>query len=197
MDIWYAFTTCFELITTDYLFDVYSECDITYGEDVDSEVIEIEVGPVEEMVVDNVITGSLPTVDTLPAVDTLISGVSLISLISDGSDCSDSSWDEEDEFDPRDVKYRHLLLIAKVIGYPPKLFTENAREYYNRHDRLMRNPDIIPTLIRDLIADNYEMDPEECLAIEQFLLAGLCYLPEDRVTAEQALKLPWLKIESL
>lgn len=170
MDIWSAFVTCFEILTNDYLFDVYSECDIEYGEDVDNEILEVEVGPVTE--------------DYDHSEE--------LNVEDEESQSNDSSGSLADEFNETDVKYRHLLLIAKVIGYPPKSFTENAREYYNRHDRLMRNPDIKPTLIRDLLAENYEMSQSDCLSIEEFLLAGLKYLPEERVTAIQALKLPWL-----
>ena len=36
IDIWATFVTCFELITGDLLFDVYDECEITYGEDIDT-----------------------------------------------------------------------------------------------------------------------------------------------------------------
>jgi serine/threonine protein kinase len=39
-DVWSACATCFELITGDYLFDVYDECMVTYGDDVDGEATD-------------------------------------------------------------------------------------------------------------------------------------------------------------
>ena len=160
IDIWSSFTMCFELITMDLLFDVYAECGITYGEDVDCEAID----GLESAMYDGATDGSL----------------------------SDSSDDGEDEIDEFLIYYRHLLLIAKVLGYPPKIFTENARSYYNRHDRLLNNPDVQPVSLCDLIQSNYDLERQECIDIEKFLLAGLQYLPENRVTAAEALKLPWL-----
>lgn len=160
IDIWAAFTMCFELITVDLLFDVYAECDITYGEDVDCEAID---GLEPAMYDDSMASGD-----------------------------STATGDSEDEIDEHLINYRHLLLIAKVLGYPPKAFTENARSYYNRHDRLLNNPDVQPVSLCDLIQSNYELERHECIEIEKFLLAGLQYMPEDRVTAAEALLLPWL-----
>jgi hypothetical protein len=56
----------------------------------------------------------------------------------------------------------------------------------------MKNPDMVPISIQTLMMENYEMDQEDCAAIDQFLMEGLRYLPEDRVTADLAIKLPWL-----
>lgn len=221
MDIWASFAMCYELITGDLLFDVYGECDITYGEDVDGEAMEGLESPIET---DPAATEWLPCDGTQctescnetpceieisggmtyhewvnsQSIDPDVIGfhtdyiekrLQKIPALSTSSDSSGS----EDDLDQEKLNYRHLLLIAKVIGNPPNEFARNARTYYNRRDRLKNNPDVSPTTISELLFSNYEMDPEECKKIEDFLLQGLKYLPEERITAEQALQHPFLQ----
>lgn len=172
IDIWAAFAMCYELITTDLLFDVYGECDITYGEDFD-ELMEMDFA--KDSMCDD------PTDESADAVSSYYAGVS-----------SDSSGSEDGE-DMEKTNYRHLLLIEKIIGPAPKEFTRDARKYYNRRDKLKNNPDVERIGIATLLASNYDLPQKDCLEIEEFLLAGLCYMPEARITAEAALSHPFLQ----
>ncbi|QYB17468.1 mitogen-activated protein kinase [Pacmanvirus S19] len=165
IDIWAAFATCFELITGDLLFDVFGECGITYGEDIDDCLSCDEYNDK--------------------------SNKSNKSKEYSNGAVSDSSGSSEDE-DEEKTNYRHLCLIEKVIGPAPREFTRNARLYYNRRDKLKNNPDIAYMGIAELLYSNYEMSEEDCKQIEDFLLCGLKYLPEDRISADTALQHPFL-----
>jgi serine/threonine protein kinase len=165
IDIWSAFATCFELITGELLFDVYDECRIQYGEPMESETTDTDSDRSEESISQH--------------------------YANSESSISDSSGSEDDE-DMRATNYRHLFLIEKVIGPAPRAFTENARLYYNRRDKLKNNPDIDHLGIAQLLYANYDMSVEDCTSIEDFLLTGLKYIPEERITAEQALQHPFL-----
>lgn len=253
MDIWATFVMCYRLITTDYLFDVYGECCITYGEDVDAEALDglvsfpeasmehsncecsvdsgnntvgtvgitynewLQTQKIDEEVLKNHAqfvkermmdkeTESYDythdcTHDHPHSENSVWIGlkpppkpdISTAMVVSDESDSSNSSG-SEDSSNWEKVNYRHLLLIAKVIGYPPSEFTRNARTYYNRRDRLKNNPDVSPITISELLYSNYNMTKEDCQNIEDFLLCGLKYLPESRVSAQEALNHPWLNL---
>jgi len=165
IDIWSAFVTCFELITGELLFDVYDECRIQYGEPMEADASAETESETEETISHH--------------------------YASSETSLSDSSGSEDEE-NMRNTNYRHLFLIEKVIGPAPREFTENARLYYNRRDKLKNNPDIEHLGIAQLLYANYDMSVEDCTAIEEFLLTGLKYMPEDRITAEQALSHPFL-----
>ncbi len=156
-DIWSAFATIYGLYTGDYLFDVFDECESTYGEDIDDVMV----------------------CDTSNGTSGDITNTS-----------SSSSENEETEFK---TNYRHLLLIAKVIGYPPRSFRRKASKYYNRKGQLRNHPNISLISICDLISMNYTISAEECSQLAEFLNMGLRYLPADRITARAALEHPWLR----
>lgn len=159
IDIWSAFTVCFEMITGNLLFDVYDECKVQYGEDVDGEALE-----------------------------------GLVDETENKMEYSQSSGDEENVEDEK-IHYRYLLLIAKVIGYPSKDFTARARKYYNRKDKLMYNPDVEPISIKDLLLTNCsQMEENLATNIEEFLLQGLKYNPDERITAQNALRHNFLNV---
>jgi hypothetical protein len=106
---------------------------------------------------------------------------------TDSTDDSKSSGDEDD-IDEEKIHYRYLLLIAKVIGYPSREFTSKARKYYNRKDKLLYNPNVTPISIVDLLMLNCSgMDVPLATSIEEFLLEGLKYNPDQRITAKQSL----------
>lgn len=159
-DIWSAFAMIYGLYTGDYLFDVYGDCETTYGEDID-----------DVMICDDTVDKS-----------------------NDGNSNKTSDSTTEDEETEFKTNYRHLLLIAKVIGYPPKSFRRNARKYYNRKGHLRNNPNIALLSICDLISLNYSISPDECNQLAGFLSTGLTYLPKDRITAMAALGHPWLEM---
>jgi len=174
IDIWATFATCYELITSMLLFDVYDECAVNYGDD-EIEQLETKSDPMD--VVDS-------GLDESPHSHDCSSDVDCAAEYSDYSDSSDSSEDEEA------VNYQHLLLIEKIIGPPPKEFTKNGRIYYNARGKLKNNPNVTTVSIAQLIHINCEIDPAECQRVEDFLMTGLKYNPDERITAEQTLQHP-------
>lgn len=180
IDIWAAFVMCYKLITSDYLFDIFAETDVMYGEDVDCEALE---GLIENI---NICVDENPESNHDCAVH------SMQSCHSHRSRSNSQSDDSEDDLDPEKINYRLLLLINKLLGHPPPEFTKSARTYYNRRDRLKNNPDIVPICISTLLHANYDFELPECEEIEAFLLCGLKYNPDDRCSAAEALALPFL-----
>lgn len=188
VDIWAAFAMCFELITGDYLFDVYGECGITYGEDVDGMCNDDVCDESNDDFNDEFNNESNDeSNDTSLRMDHTHDILAHYASDDDGD--SSGSEDEEDE---EKTNYRHLLLIEKVIGPAPHEFTSDARKYYNRRDKLRENPDIERIGIAQLLYSNYDMEPNDCEEVERFLLKGLTYMPELRITAEAALADPFL-----
>lgn len=205
VDIWASFVMCFRMLTGEYLFDVYAEMGISYGEDADDQALgglELITGiKIEESNENTNINDELNNelnnennnemLVEVGSKDDNSKSSKNKKEYHDRSEDSDSS-DIEEDIDLEKINYRHLLLIAKVLGYPPDEFTSNARKYYNRNGRLKNNPDITPITLADLIANNYELDEQVCKDIEEFLLLGLKYMPEDRISAQDALNAKWL-----
>lgn len=167
IDIWAAFVVCYELITGELLFDVYGECDVDYGEDIKDDIRRQDSRE-----------------DDAPADEAM-------DVMGGGSD-TDSSGDGS--LSERKVNYNHLLLLEKVLGPAPKEFWSEGRKYYNARGRLLYNPDIEHLSISKLLQKNYDMNEWDCQEIENFLLCGLKYMPEDRISCEDALKHPWLQM---
>jgi serine/threonine protein kinase len=194
VDIWAIFTTAFELVTGDPIFDVFHEFEISYGDDVDNEALE----GLEH--------------DSSDSVPELIPGPSETSQNCDGEGCDDgcedccgmdcgsscrsnsgSSSGSEDPEQLALVAYRHLLLMEKVLGPPSRSFAKTARMYYNARGKLKNNPAVNHITIAELLSQNYDMSHVDCKALEGFLLNGLKYNPDERITAADALALPWLR----
>lgn len=191
-DIWATFAMCFELITGDLLFDVFEECGVVYGEDVDGEALDWMRKSGGELSNKSDMDDNIDTVDNDELAnnsDTEMNEFKSTELAY--SDHSDSSGSEDEE-DMEKINYRYLLLIEKVIGPAPREFTKQARMYYNRRDKLKNNPDIVHIRISELLYANYDLAIEECNSIEEFLLLGLRYIPDERITAEEALQHPFL-----
>jgi serine/threonine protein kinase len=184
-DIWAAFATCYELFTGDLLFDVYGECGATYGEDVDDLTDSEQAGGEQA---GGGQTGGVQAGGVQAGGER--AGGPVVTAAADAS-LSCSSGSEKDKDEER-IHYRLLLLIAKVLGYPPPEFTKSARIYYNRRDRPKNHPDMVPIGLNTLLQANYDIDASQCVDFENFLLCGLRYLPEDRVTAHDAVGHPWL-----
>ncbi len=106
------------------------------------------------------------------------SDISYISEDGSGSEISDYT----------ETNYRHLMLMEKVLGKLPKALTNQGRIYYNSRGHLKNNPDIEPSPLIDMLVEQYELHPDYAEQVEEFLMMGLQYLPEDRITAEEALK---------
>lgn len=193
IDIWATFVTAFELITGDPLFDVFHERAITYGSDVDSEGLEgLKVEDSSEDSAPELVSA----MDCSEAVEGALcdqSGQLQHDLQhnlqqQDKSHSSMSCTDSNSSGQNALVAYRHLLLMEKVLGPPPREFTKSARNYYNARGKLKNNPAIRHISIYELLSQNYDMSHVESKALENFLLCGLKYDPAARVTAVTALE---------
>ncbi len=186
IDIWSACAMCYELITGDLLFDVYAECDITYGEDVDCEALEGLVSDCSDEPSDHIciVCEGECTCSDNPSND-----VQSISISED-----ENSSGSEGDIDYTKLYYRMFMLMVKVLGYPPGEFAQDARQYFNRRDRLKNHPNIEPSCISDLLGSHMEMDYGECCAIEAYITAGLQYMPNARFTANDAANHAWTKL---
>lgn len=197
-DIWSAFTVCFDLIAGASLFDVFFECDINYG-DIDETTVGMDVSEIYTPC--TACVGADPVkysscecghCDTCSTHEKCLVESDTDDTSSSGSASSASSSSDDSIEHKYARNYCYLLLVAKVIGYPPAEFTDRARSYYNRKGRLINNPDIVPTTISQLLDDNYDMDADLCKRVEDFLLRGLRYDPDDRITAMDALEHPFM-----
>jgi hypothetical protein len=114
---------------------------------------------------------------------------------SDGSHSSmssDSSWSRNTE--DRELEVQRLMyLITKILGLPPRDFVDSARVFYDGAGKFIGAPLIEFVTISELLDINYNTPQETRSELEAFLLTGLKYLPATRITAEEALKLAWLK----
>ncbi len=189
-DIWAAFTTYYELITSDLLFDVYGECNISYGEDVDEFLRARECD-------DDTDTDTDTTIDT----ETHNSRCSNHSCDHSSHHSSHKSIDSEDsddghrdEFTEDETVYRHILLIAKMLGNAPHEVSRISRKHYDSQGRPRYHPEVVPITIGDLMKSRYYLTDEVCASIESFLLLGLKYIDNERITAIEAAAHPWLDV---
>jgi serine/threonine protein kinase len=179
IDIWAAFIVCYELITGDLLFDVYNECNVEYGDDIKDDLLSFHEDESNE-------SDSKEEMKNIDCQNNCEGCEQCCGPMSH----SDSSGDEFEDF--KKVNYRHLLLIEKVLGKAPKKITKNGREYYNAKGKLKNNPHVEHVSISQLLANNYDMDATTCKNVEEFLLLGLKYNPNERISAADALLHPFL-----
>ena len=199
IDIWAVFTTVYELITTMLLFDIYNECAIDYGDDeieqMDDEIEQIDDSEYMDVDIHNECKdiGKDKDKDKDKYIDRDIDIDIGNNNTYDDSVISSHSDSSDDDDDCQRVNYQHLLLMEKILGSPPKHFTRNGRVYYNARGKLKNNPNVTVVPIWKLLILNCHIDVDECKRIEEFLLGGLKYNSDERITAEQALKHPWLQ----
>lgn len=130
--------------------------------------------------------------DTIYGIDVDEEALEDIGVDSMSTASESSSSDSSQSTDNEKINYRHLLLIVKLLGYPPESFCKSAREYFDRRNKLIRHPEIESITIYDLLRQNYELAHEECQSIHTFLAQGLRYRPEERIKAIDALSCEWL-----
>jgi serine/threonine protein kinase len=224
VDIWAMFTTAFELVTGDPIFDVFREFEIHYGDDVDDEALDgLEhngSSSSEDDARGSVVmsdancgdgNGHRASIDSECAGGECEGGECGCKSGKQGGkcggcddgceecckmDCESSEGSSSGSEDPEKlalIAYRHLLLMEKVLGSPGRSFAKNARAYYNARGKLKNNPAIAHISISELLAQNYDMSHGDCKALEEFLLTGLKYNPDERISAADALRHPWLQ----
>jgi serine/threonine protein kinase len=181
-DIWSAFAMCFELATNDLLFDVFHECAITYGEEMDEDAVDDESmdDPVRGRKLDRSMRSRRDSTPKRTPEYVTSRGAAM------------TSESESDEPDSYESIYRHLLIMDRIIGPAPRRFTAIATNFYNAQGRLLDHPDLEHITITDLLMMNYDMDSVECHELGAFLEAGIRYNGSERPTAADALMLPYL-----
>jgi serine/threonine protein kinase len=161
-DIWSAMCLCYEIVTGDYLFNLEE-----YEEVVDNTVEIDESGNDSD--------------------DTEISS----GLSDDGSDDGHSGGNHMADDD--NLCKRHLLMIESLLGPMPLKLAKKGRQYYNNRGRLKENPRIIPNSIQKKILNDFEsIEPRDAEEVEKFILSGMKYLPDERPSAAELLRHPWL-----
>jgi len=183
IDIWAAFSMCYELITGDLLFDVYNICGVKYGEDVEDILLPYRGGDSHNSKISQC---SKECEEAEDDEDNCSGSIKNMDVSE-----SDSSGSEDENLDT--LNYRHLLIIEKIIGSPPKKFAKkNGATYYNSNGKLKNHSQIEKVGIVDRLFTNYNIDIAECKRIEEFLLAGLKFVSGERISSIQALQHPWL-----
>lgn len=200
IDIWAAFAMYYELIVGEYLFDPHSTCDIQYGEDIDEDLALFAASRKAQRADDRRDTSRFSTNST-HSESSQPETSQPEDLDSNDSDYeSDEESDNEDETDDEEsddtyeTNYFHLLIMTKLLGSAPSRFNKN-KKYFDLRRRLKHNPVVEKLDIADLMMTRVHLPYEVCKNVEEFLLKGICWHPDDRISAENALQLQWLDIE--
>jgi hypothetical protein len=85
-----------------------------------------------------------------------------------------------------------IELLGKI---PKKLIAagKNAKDYFNKKGELKYIRNLQPWGLEDVFMTKYKWCKEDAKAITEFILPMLAYNSEQRATAQQMLKHPWLK----
>lgn len=114
------------------------------------------------------------------------------AAVSDESEVTSGDESSIESIDEDESAYQHLLLIARVIGFPPESFVAIADPDYYEDGRPRRHRDVEPISIFDLLMLNYDLPAEVSQGFHEFLAAGLKYLPAERISAKAAAEHEWL-----
>lgn len=94
---------------------------------------------------------------------------------------------------PRDED--HLALIAELVGdFPQKIKTAGKRwhHFFDKYGKFKHVPNLKFWPLESVLKDKYRMSTEDSKLFASFLLPMLVVDPQQRVTAEQCLKHPFL-----
>ncbi|XP_029288502.1 SRSF protein kinase 2-like isoform X2 [Cottoperca gobio] len=89
----------------------------------------------------------------------------------------------------------HIAHIIELLGSLPPQFAlsgRNSKRYFNRKGQLQHISKLKPWSLFEILLDKYEWPREEAVQFSSFLLTMLELLPEERATAAQCLKHPWI-----
>uniref|UniRef100_A0A3Q3FUH3 non-specific serine/threonine protein kinase n=1 Tax=Labrus bergylta TaxID=56723 RepID=A0A3Q3FUH3_9LABR len=89
----------------------------------------------------------------------------------------------------------HIAHIIELLGPLPSEFAlsgRNSKRYFNRKGQLRHISKLKQWSLFEILLEKYEWQREEALQFSSFLLTMLELLPEQRATAAQCLKHPWI-----
>ncbi|CAL1281453.1 unnamed protein product [Larinioides sclopetarius] len=89
----------------------------------------------------------------------------------------------------------HLAHIIELLGDIPKHIAfsgKYSREFFNKKGELRHITKLKPWGLYSVLIEKYEWDPSEARAFTEFLLPMLAFDPNERATAAECLKHPWL-----
>ena len=89
----------------------------------------------------------------------------------------------------------HLALMMELLGRMPKRLTqqgEYSADYFTRKGELRRIAELDRWGLPEVLTEKYKLDRQEAQQLSDFLLPMLALDPDKRVTAEAALRSPWL-----
>ncbi|GIY15024.1 hypothetical protein CDAR_526371 [Caerostris darwini] len=89
----------------------------------------------------------------------------------------------------------HLAHIIELLGDIPKHIAfsgKYSREFFNKKGELRHITKLKPWGLYSVLIEKYEWDPSEAKAFTEFLLPMLAFDPNERATASECLKHPWL-----
>ncbi|CAI9298973.1 unnamed protein product [Lactuca saligna] len=89
----------------------------------------------------------------------------------------------------------HLALMMELLGKIPRKIAVGglrSKEYFDRYGDLKRIRRIKNTPLNRLLSDKFKLSVNDAREFADFLIPILDFAPENRPTAEQCLKHPWL-----
>jgi len=106
-------------------------------------------------------------------------------------------------FDPKaDANHKHtrsedhLALMMELIGQMPPALTQegkHSRKLFNSKGKLRNIRELDHWALKQVLTDKYKMEVEVAEQLASFLMPMLTLDPNERVTAEQALRHPFLQ----
>lgn len=106
-------------------------------------------------------------------------------------------------FDPRDDPRNeysreedHLALMIELLGHIPRRMWQSgrfSRDYFTSKGELRHIKRLKFWPLEDVLTDKYKLPREEAVALAEFLLPMLDFVPETRATAADMLRHPWLQ----
>ncbi|KAM8917181.1 SRSF protein kinase 3-like [Spinachia spinachia] len=89
----------------------------------------------------------------------------------------------------------HIAHIIELLGSLPSQFAvsgRNSKRYFNHKGQLRHISKLKPWSLFEILLEKYAWPQEEASKFSSFLLTMLALLPEERATAAQCLKHPWI-----